>query len=582
LKQIKKENIMACIIKKIKKGRPYYYAVESARVNGKPRIVWQKYLGTIDNIVKRASSPSSAHVKEAVILEAGGIAAMLQVAKQIGLVEIINKIVPQKTKGPSVGEYIILAALNRILAPCSKQKMPDWYENTILFRLWKYPPNVFNSQRFWDHMDLISEDNIKEIQDMVVTQIKTTFNINSELLLYDTTNFFTYIATNNKRNSVAQRGRSKAKRDDLRQVGLAVLVTKDFQIPLFHRVYQGNLVDRGLFPEMASEMLSSCKKADISNSTTLVFDKGNVSENAMERIIVCDQDFVCAVPKNTSQDIFETNIDNLKPVLNLPGTKALCFDVEIWDKKCKAVLTYTESYFSSQLADLTIKVQKCEEALRNLDKDLLKWNKKKHYKNCPTIESVKRSVQNIVSQDYIQAIVKFIIEVKDGIPRVSYSIDQNEFNQIIKHQLGRTLLITSHLTWDEEQVISAYRGLNAIEDIFKRMKNIDYLHWQPAFHWTDQKIAVHGLYCVLAVLLAALAHKIVRESQLEIPFLKMLDELSGIREVAVIYTEKTSENRKDCITLSRMSTIQRKLAEILKIGDLIVGNTKKSAKKTKA
>ncbi len=44
---------MASIIKKIKKGHPYYYAVQSARVDGKPRIVWQKYLGTIEAIVQR-------------------------------------------------------------------------------------------------------------------------------------------------------------------------------------------------------------------------------------------------------------------------------------------------------------------------------------------------------------------------------------------------------------------------------------------------------------------------------------------------------------------------------------------------
>ena len=45
---------MATIIKKIKKGRPYYYAVVSKRVDGKPRIVWQKYLGTVDSLLLHA------------------------------------------------------------------------------------------------------------------------------------------------------------------------------------------------------------------------------------------------------------------------------------------------------------------------------------------------------------------------------------------------------------------------------------------------------------------------------------------------------------------------------------------------
>ena len=44
---------MPAIIKKMKKGKAYYYATQSGRVNGRPRIVWQKYLGSVDAILKR-------------------------------------------------------------------------------------------------------------------------------------------------------------------------------------------------------------------------------------------------------------------------------------------------------------------------------------------------------------------------------------------------------------------------------------------------------------------------------------------------------------------------------------------------
>ena len=48
---------MASIIKKIIRGRPYYYARECRRVDGKPTIVWQKYLGRADDIIA-ALAPS--------------------------------------------------------------------------------------------------------------------------------------------------------------------------------------------------------------------------------------------------------------------------------------------------------------------------------------------------------------------------------------------------------------------------------------------------------------------------------------------------------------------------------------------
>ena len=42
---------MVSIIKKTIRGKPYYYARECQRIDGKPKIVWQKYLGKADDII---------------------------------------------------------------------------------------------------------------------------------------------------------------------------------------------------------------------------------------------------------------------------------------------------------------------------------------------------------------------------------------------------------------------------------------------------------------------------------------------------------------------------------------------------
>src|SRR5262245_16653934 len=246
---IKFRDEMASIIKKIKKNKAYYYAVQSGRVNGKPRIIWQKYLGTIDDIIQRKDHSSDRlEVAEVDVFQAGAIAAMLGIAKKIGLIEIIDSIVPKRDQGPSIGEYITLATINRITSPCSKLKMPEWYKKTVLYRLWGHSQNAFTSQHFWDHMDLIPIEAINAIQEAVAKNVQKEFKLNPDLLLFDTTNFFTFIASRNRRNTIAKLGRSKAKRNDLRQVGLALLVTKDFQIPLFHKAYEGNLTDKSVFP----------------------------------------------------------------------------------------------------------------------------------------------------------------------------------------------------------------------------------------------------------------------------------------------------------------------------------------------
>ena len=42
---------MATLYKKKDRGRTYWVARQCARVNGQPRIVWEKYLGTTDAII---------------------------------------------------------------------------------------------------------------------------------------------------------------------------------------------------------------------------------------------------------------------------------------------------------------------------------------------------------------------------------------------------------------------------------------------------------------------------------------------------------------------------------------------------
>jgi len=203
------EKIMASITKKIKKGRPYYYAVQSKRINGKPRIVWQKYLGTLEAILNRAEVSKPPKPKHTVIFQAGGIAALLRITQRLKLLHLINEVAPKREQGPTVGHYIILATLNRALEPLSKLAMGNWYEQTVLRRLWGFHKSAFTSQRFWDHMDRLSEQDIEDIQEQLVTHIEKAFGIDARILLYDTTNFFTFLATTNDRSDLAQRGHSK-------------------------------------------------------------------------------------------------------------------------------------------------------------------------------------------------------------------------------------------------------------------------------------------------------------------------------------------------------------------------------------
>lgn len=559
-------------IKKVKKGHPYYYAVQSSRVDGKPRIVWQKYLGTIEAIVQRTDQAKPPKPKESVIFEAGGVAVLLRITQKLGLLELISEIVPKREQGPSPGHYLVLAAINRALAPCSKVCIADWYEQTVLRQLWHFPKTVFSSQRFWDHIDMVSETAITTIQKKLAALIKQHFGLDGRVLLYDTTNFFTFLATTNDRCTVAKRGHSKAKRHDLRQVGLALLVTREFQVPLFHRVYDGNIPDITLFPKIAKELTHHYDEVfGASAEATLVFDKGNVCDNTMELLIASKKHFVAALPANRIADLLAVPIDQFQNVPGLPGTQAFIADTTFWDTPCRAVVVYTESFFTQQLCGVTNNLVKCQKKLMDLEKKLSTWRKGNARGKRPTSRSVQAHVRTILAPQFMNDLFHISIEQQRGIPILHYKVDHTALDTLVNERLGRTVLVTDHPNWTPHEIISAYRNLASIEEAFKNMKHIKYLRWQPAYHWTNQKLKVHGFYCVLALLLATLAHKVTVQSGIDLTIINLLKELNAIREVAVIYPHGTLAHRKDHITLTRMSALQKKLAEIFEIEQLIDG-----------
>lgn len=47
------------------------------------------------------------------------------IATKLGLIDLIHEIVHKREQGPSVGHYIVLAALNRVLDPMSKSQIGD-------------------------------------------------------------------------------------------------------------------------------------------------------------------------------------------------------------------------------------------------------------------------------------------------------------------------------------------------------------------------------------------------------------------------------------------------------------------------
>jgi transposase len=245
---------MPSLTRKLVKGRPYFYVRHCQRIDGRPKIVKTTYLGSLQHIlqaVEKAQTPPPP--QQAEVLAFGEIAALYDQAIRLGLVELIDSHLPKRDQGLSVGQYLLLAALNRAAAPTSKAQLARWHRQSILTRLLPATADQLSSQAFWNHMDRIGQADIVAIERQLSQRLVRDWKLNLRTLVYDGTNFFTYINTLNPATLPA-RGHNKQKRGDLRQVNLGLLVSTDFHVPLFHKVYTGNVNDSTAFQTISQEL----------------------------------------------------------------------------------------------------------------------------------------------------------------------------------------------------------------------------------------------------------------------------------------------------------------------------------------
>lgn len=174
---------MISIIKKKIKGQIYYYAAESKRVNGKPRIVWQKYLGKVGDIIEAVNSSATLPApKSAKVYSFGAEAALLEIARRLDAKEIINKYTGLMEDSLDVGEYILIHAINNCTEPDAK--IADWFAGTVLRRHLSISPKMLTEKRFWEVAELLTEEVLSKIQTELAGRVFAEFGVGTKSLIY--------------------------------------------------------------------------------------------------------------------------------------------------------------------------------------------------------------------------------------------------------------------------------------------------------------------------------------------------------------------------------------------------------------
>jgi len=561
---------MATIQKRKSRGHTYWSIVESRRINGKPRPVILEYLGTAEALLKRLIEGIPKKVRS---YTHGDIAVMLDIAEEFKIVETINKHLKSKPfrDGFTVGGSLLLAAIGRICQPTSKRNWYDgWARHTSLSYLIRMSLNRLDSQHFWDQMEALPTSTIPLIEEEIVTNLLEKEEIALDTLLCDTTNFFTYIDSTNHRCTIAQRGKNKQKRTDLRQFGLLLLVSRKDQIPILHKVYQGNLADQTVFKEEFKNILNRFKAICGSlEDITLVFDQGNNSKKMLKNV---DDGihFVGALSPYHHKALIEEANDSMTTV-SINGRDVLCYNVrkEIWGLDFTVAVYISEKLLKGQIRGIEQNIKKLFKKLSALKEKIViptKRGKKR------TQAGLEKKISSMIGSLSSKNIVRWEINhlEKDAFD-LNFWVDEEQFNFLKEQWLGRRIVITNRHQWTTEEIISAYWGQANVENAFKKMKNPFHLAIRPQYHWTDQKIEVHGFICLLAFLMVMIAYKRAKEKVgFKGSLHTLLEKLSAIRLATFIESpaKKTKGRYKANYRLEEMDPDIFELAEAMNVTDL--------------
>ncbi len=525
---------MASLQRHVVSGQTYWRIVESRRIDGKPRPIPVMYLGTADALIERLLKAPAGRLRIR-SFQHGDVAALKAAADQLGIVSIIDKHVPRRRRGLSVGNTLLLGAINRAVKPRSKRGWSSWAKKTSVPRLFDgLKVESLSSQYFWDQMDCVSLEALQAIEDDLTSAVVSKLGIELDTLFYDTTNFFTYIASTNSRPKLPKRGRSKQKRSDLRLIGLALLVSRDGQIPLCSQVYEGNRVDYKLFPESLSRMRQRLAKLSLElEDLTIVYDGGNVSKENQALVDGAPFSYVASLVPANHADLMGIPVERYTPLPDgsrLEGLPAIRLTKTIWGAERTVVLFVSERLRAGQVRGL-------EQHLGKRLKALAQWKEQlaKPHSGPRTAETARKRVNEMLSGQYIREVLRVEYHAeRKGSDRLDYWIDEQAFRRLETEVFGKRIVMTNRDEWTTEDILLAYRGQSHVEGFFRQTKDDEHLAYRPQYHWTDQKIHVHFFICLLAFLLARVVERKARTLGRREGLSGLLDLLGGVRLAMVL------------------------------------------------
>lgn len=556
---------MASLYKKVVNGRPYWYLREMARVDGKPKMVSERYLGTAAEIEALVEAREAAVLPERTRhLDYGAVAAVWGLLGDLDVAALVDQHVPAVPGLPlTPGTYLTLAVLNRVVDPCSKSAFAHWWKTTAGDRFTKIGASALDHRRFWDAMHAMPASALAEIENQLALRVCQRFALDTSSVALDMTNFATFIATGNDAAPIAQRGKAKQKRTDLRLVGLGLVVTRDGGIPLLSHTYPGDRPDVTQFPSMIKALASrhtelAAASGHPGTDMTVVFDAGQNSDANFADLAATHLHYVGSVPASNCPDLLALPATDRHRVPGYPGLSAIEVRRSVYGTDRRAILTHSDELHAAQVTGFEgTTLAKAARKLDDLAATLARGRTRR-----PRAK-VEEHIRAITKDTWVRRVVRW--ELTGEVPaqlRLSWAVDPTARAELEDELFGKHVLITDHDHWPVTEVVAAYRSQSEAEFSFRQLKDRHVVSFSPMYHWSEHNIRVHVFTCVLALQIAHLMRLQAERCGLHMSVRELLAHLAGIGETVLIYPTAGKGRPKARRMLTETTELQDKLTQI--------------------
>jgi len=414
----------------------------------------------------------------------GDVWVLEQLWRRLGIAEAILKRSRGRKTSFAIERALFAMVANRAVAPASKLYC---YEQWLAEDTRIEGAADLDLHHLYRAMDFL-EANREEIEEEVFFSVADLFNLDVDLIFYDTTSLHFEIDEEDQGGSEDQlvrgsaaagrktykaprrRGHAKNGRSDVPQIVVGLAVTRD-GMPVRHWVFPGNTVDVTTVDQVKQDLrgwrLSRC---------VFVGDAGMVSADNLRKLSLGGGKYIVCMPVSRGTEVAQQ-------VLTRPGRYQEVAEnlrvKEVWvgdgERRRRYVVCHNPEEVVRQRKHRARVVEELEAELASLQQ----LDGAGHSKRACALISSKR-------------FGRYLRKTKTD----KLAIDRSAVREAEKRD-GKFVVHSNDDTLTAEDLALGYKQLMEVEQAWRRLKSG--LKMRPVYHWAPHRIEAHVTIAVLAL-----------------------------------------------------------------------------------